>query len=1319
MSALKTVLPKLAEFGEKKDDSRFRQRGNISKQTRGKPAKFDVENSDLEKFLPAVIQGESVSVSIGENDHVPGSSTTKGEALFPEIIHAGRLKPIHNGQDHSELEITGQDIQVPPKKEPVISQKTQFGFETILETGGEEIQDDPLKIDESLRQLLDCHSIGVPIEITKRDYIPGRVARPLFHCQRCLDNWAASGKLITDCDSPPKPVKGPLFMLSQNTSLFIKKLKDNETHSRYSHGNPNFFLGHQPNKEEESYDSTSYSDSSDSSITVSEDNRQQSKRNRKKVKGHKIRHDKDRENSKHRQRKQTKKKRKHKDKIAQAITSSLEVLKKALYNSSSFDSETDEYSGSATRGRSEKGRRKHHKSYKKNKMIDFTSSSSDSSTFDDDLSDSSKMRKTRKSKDRNRENGKHYLMSSDESDYDEKKHAERKSKQEKIRRKRQKKRAKQLIKKAKQERRQEAQKLSEEYENMGIPVPKTETTTPGEYTTNGGLKLQGRHGQNGLFYTGTYNEDGEFITEGIVDKNGRLHTGFLGEDGRFYISEKEGSVIDLTGLTRDSTLNLQDIFSQRRGSTGDFSTRDGSTFSLYFPSEMSIHITGRHNNELSYEDYKVLKALANYDSDVDNSFLLPGRDQTKVPSIYRNLTQRGSHDSLMDILNKEGATGGLQHGYLDNIAKGHERRLSYRNDPRMHPGEHSFKSEDERSKYHETETSTGRMKWRTRGDSVKHHGTQMARKSRNDLQENSTIEMNEDDYSQDTLSNMSGSYNKHERSKQYRRSSIIPPHMSQPTHSRRNSTVLVPKKNFAVKNRTGRPETKAGYLKSTIFSTKDTTADDTTEYAADNETTADTTEYAADNETTTEMNEAKVRQDQQGTQSRPATGQKQQASSHVLASRKKTKGTKGGTEKAPQTDNEYDIKEKDNQDDDNMENVDGNDAGSTASVQKQKRKATVKKETTVKNKKLRDPNNPEEYQNPETQMSYRSNKHQSITAANVVMSSNKPGGHMQLSPSTLMQSAHRASHSSCPENMVRTPSPGPCTAQLPTLPPLPLEKINNDLRAKQQEFTVGRAPKQIDVEVESEIKHTSSEESTTSEESDDVFPSVSATLKSKISFPDPDEISVLNFSPAFTFSIFTLPAAHKKLNDSLMEKAELLPMLKKPTTAKNRKPKKKQTENKSAPKKNALGKFANKMRTKLTAPKPNFMKKLAPIKETKKTPQDKTNNQRKIKTDHHKININQKENLLHNAQMEKSVAHDSNPENKTVNNKDIIDAETEVNRTQNINSEVKLDEPKLSSSNVSRDSNNSADDNMHSQKVSKENINEVLALHTTEDNEQS
>ena len=50
-------------------------------------------------------------------------------------------------------------------------------------------------------------------------WVPGTVAIPTFHCQKCLNHWRAYGELPRECKEPEETVEGPPMYITGKANV--------------------------------------------------------------------------------------------------------------------------------------------------------------------------------------------------------------------------------------------------------------------------------------------------------------------------------------------------------------------------------------------------------------------------------------------------------------------------------------------------------------------------------------------------------------------------------------------------------------------------------------------------------------------------------------------------------------------------------------------------------------------------------------------------------------------------------------------------------------------------------------------------------------------------------------------------------------------------------------------------------------------------------------------------------------------------------------------------------------------------------------------
>ncbi|XP_033103054.1 uncharacterized protein LOC117105849 [Anneissia japonica] len=260
MSATRVVLPRLAEFNSNKkstdtNDSSVSSlhrlnTGNLSvtpaiikRVTRChmiRPPKMVTEsnfsspnNSMLDLALSGTTQEKNLHFPKITEDRIdpidcaqqapppvtrllkPSKHRLTSSTLFPEPP-VTTIKSESRTNLNIELAIKGQDIRLPPPRNPTESRKTntkkltRTPFKTTL--SNEDLQSGVISFEEDIRKLLLCQSLGVSIET--KFQASGNIAIPVFHCPRCLKHWAVYNVTPHGCKQIEKPTKGPSFQIT-------------------------------------------------------------------------------------------------------------------------------------------------------------------------------------------------------------------------------------------------------------------------------------------------------------------------------------------------------------------------------------------------------------------------------------------------------------------------------------------------------------------------------------------------------------------------------------------------------------------------------------------------------------------------------------------------------------------------------------------------------------------------------------------------------------------------------------------------------------------------------------------------------------------------------------------------------------------------------------------------------------------------------------------------------------------------------------------------------------------------------------------------
>ncbi|XP_077864758.1 uncharacterized protein LOC144350438, partial [Saccoglossus kowalevskii] len=219
------------------------------------------------------------------------------KSQLPDVHYSSDPPSAKNSRIDLSLSIMGQDIQLPPPRtptEPRRCERPRPFTHSVPYYINDEAQDDLTVLHNNLEELLMCHSVGIPIEIIKRDFKPGSLAAPVFHCPRCLGHWKEYGLLPDKCDEPALPTRGPFYRLNTHSSDLLQNLSEVSEHH---HENTTTIVinsgSHPIDGRKDKYMSNLYSDlslESDSKSSVPDDStsaklnsRQATVKNRKQV----------------------------------------------------------------------------------------------------------------------------------------------------------------------------------------------------------------------------------------------------------------------------------------------------------------------------------------------------------------------------------------------------------------------------------------------------------------------------------------------------------------------------------------------------------------------------------------------------------------------------------------------------------------------------------------------------------------------------------------------------------------------------------------------------------------------------------------------------------------------------------------------------------------------------------------------------------------------------------------------------------------------------------------------------------------------------
>ncbi|XP_070558448.1 uncharacterized protein [Ptychodera flava] len=185
--------------------------------------------NDRKVRLPTIDESIDQALNREQQTLLPGKQKGKGKkySQLPDLHHGAEPQGNKNaGRLDFSLSIMGQDLQLPPPRTPTEPLKRQGEKPRHLNYVGREGDEDVSVLHKQLEELLMCHSMGIPIEIVKRDFKPGTVARPVFHCPRCLSHWKEYGLLPDKCEELAIPTRGPTYRLNTQSSKLLQNLND-------------------------------------------------------------------------------------------------------------------------------------------------------------------------------------------------------------------------------------------------------------------------------------------------------------------------------------------------------------------------------------------------------------------------------------------------------------------------------------------------------------------------------------------------------------------------------------------------------------------------------------------------------------------------------------------------------------------------------------------------------------------------------------------------------------------------------------------------------------------------------------------------------------------------------------------------------------------------------------------------------------------------------------------------------------------------------------------------------------------------------------
>ncbi|XP_072017449.1 uncharacterized protein [Amphiura filiformis] len=179
----------------------------------------------------AYIRSRSLTPSLlgAPRDLLPRSKKTSLFAGYlPNLAHSED----DGGHDGGNLTLAVEghhDLKLPPRRTPTESRKAEksrhkLSTPILHMLDGYDAYDD-ISLEENLKTLLLCQSMGVRLEVAniKRGHDNEKSVRPVFHCPRCLKHWAEHGTTPQYCDEPEIPTSGPTFEISNRSHEIIRE----------------------------------------------------------------------------------------------------------------------------------------------------------------------------------------------------------------------------------------------------------------------------------------------------------------------------------------------------------------------------------------------------------------------------------------------------------------------------------------------------------------------------------------------------------------------------------------------------------------------------------------------------------------------------------------------------------------------------------------------------------------------------------------------------------------------------------------------------------------------------------------------------------------------------------------------------------------------------------------------------------------------------------------------------------------------------------------------------------------------------------------
>ncbi|KAL9959287.1 hypothetical protein ACROYT_G032598 [Oculina patagonica] len=163
-------------------------------------------------LTPSLEPGDVTEVTLPELPSVLGSR--RGSSLSspdtpepPDLLVKGESQK----KSHTQLDLDTSEPTPERAPEEVMRSNLEPLIDKLFEEDELFAQDFE---EDGLDRVLFIRKMGIYVEIKTKEYVPGVVCTPLFHCPRCKDHWMQYGTVPENCPYKRQPCRGPAIHLA-------------------------------------------------------------------------------------------------------------------------------------------------------------------------------------------------------------------------------------------------------------------------------------------------------------------------------------------------------------------------------------------------------------------------------------------------------------------------------------------------------------------------------------------------------------------------------------------------------------------------------------------------------------------------------------------------------------------------------------------------------------------------------------------------------------------------------------------------------------------------------------------------------------------------------------------------------------------------------------------------------------------------------------------------------------------------------------------------------------------------------------------------